>query len=470
MKKPLFLFFLSLFFFSSFSQEIWTLESCIIRAQEENLDIKQAKLSVLSSQQQLKQSKLSLLPSLNTGAAQAYNYGRTVDPYSNEFTNVNIKTNNLSLSSSITLFNGFQNINKVKRDNYEYMAKKHDVEKVINDISLAVATDFLQVLFNKELVAVADKQLEISIQQEERISKLVSVGQLPRSALLETQSQVASEQLQLVRAKNQRDIALLGIKQLLEIESNTNFDIVVPLIELPKQKKIPSTEEIYTKAFEIFPNVKSAMLRLKSSDKYLAMSKAGRLPIITLNGSMGSGYSDARTRILGVDSLGMISSGYQTISGENVLMPIFDYQSEITPFNQQLKENFSKSISFSMTIPIFNGWIANSSVANAKIAVMSAQNDLQKTQNQLRKEVEQVRADVIAAEKQFLFAKKSTEALQESFNYNQQKFNEGMLNVYDYNDAKNKLIKTESDLLQAKYDYLFKLKILDFFMGKPLTL
>ena len=236
MKKPLFLFFLSLFFFSSFSQEIWTLESCIIRAQEENLDIKQAKLSVLSSQQQLKQSKLSLLPSLNTGAAQAYNYGRTVDPYSNEFTNVNIKTNNLSLSSSITLFNGFQNINKVKRDNYEYMAKKHDVEKVINDISLAVATDFLQVLFNKELVAVADKQLEISIQQEERISKLVSVGQLPRSALLETQSQVASEQLQLVRAKNQRDIALLGIKQLLEIESNTNFDIVVPSIELPKKK------------------------------------------------------------------------------------------------------------------------------------------------------------------------------------------------------------------------------------------
>ena len=212
------------------------------------------------------------------------------------------------------------------------------------------------------------------------------------------------------------------------------------------------------------------MLRLKSSDKYLAMSKAGRLPIITLNGSMGSGYSDARTRILGVDSLGMISSGYQTISGENVLMPIFDYQSEITPFNQQLKENFSKSISFSMTIPIFNGWTTNSSVTNAKIAVMSAQNDLQKTQNQLRKEVEQVRADVIAAEKQFLFAKKSTEALQESFNYNQQKFNEGMLNVYDYNDAKNKLIKTESDLLQAKYDYLFKLKILDFFMGKPLTL
>ena len=151
-------------------------------------------------------------------------------------------------------------------------------------------------------------------------------------------------------------------------------------------------------------------------------------------------------------------------------MPVFDYQSEIIPFNQQLKDNFSKSLSFSLSIPLFNGWMTNASITNAKIAVMSAQNDLQKTKNQLRKEVEQVRADVVAAEKQFQFTKKSAEALQESFNYNQQKFNEGMLNVYDYNDAKNKLIKAESDLLQAKYDYLFKLKILDFFMGKPLTL
>lgn len=172
MKKSLFFFLLILCAFSSYSQENWTLESCINRAKEENLDIRQAKLSVLSSEQQLKQSKFSLLPSLNAGGSQGYNYGRTVDPYSNEFTNLNIKTNNFSLSSSVTLFSGFQNINKVKRDNYEYMAKKYDIEKVINGISLAVATDFLQLLFNKELVIVAEKQLDISIQQEERISKL----------------------------------------------------------------------------------------------------------------------------------------------------------------------------------------------------------------------------------------------------------------------------------------------------------
>ena len=166
MKKSLFFFLVILCAFTSYSQENWTLESCINRAKEENLEIRQAKLSVLSSEQQLKQSKFSLLPSLNAGGSQGYNYGRTVDPYSNEFTNLNIKTNNFSLSSSVTLFSGFQNINKVKRDNYEYMAKKYDIKKVINDISLAVATDFLQLLFNKELVIVAEKQLDISIQQE----------------------------------------------------------------------------------------------------------------------------------------------------------------------------------------------------------------------------------------------------------------------------------------------------------------
>jgi outer membrane protein len=455
---------------NSFSQKSWTLQECIKRAKEENLDIKQAKLSVLSSEQQLLQSKLSLFPSLNGGGSQGYNYGRTVDPYSNEFTNLNVKTNNFSLSSSVTLFSGFQNINKVKRDNYEYMAKKYDIEKVINDISLTVATDFLQLLFNKELVIMAEKQLEISIQQKERISKLVSAGQLAKSSLLETISQVAAEQLQLVKAKNQKEIALLNIKQLLEIQANTDFEILVPAIALPKQNKIQSTQEIYNAALEVFPNVKSAEYRLKSSDKSLAISRGGRSPRITLNGSMGSGYSDARTRILGVDSLGMFPSGYQTVSGESVLMPILNYHSEITPFNQQLKDNFSQSLSFSLSIPLFNGWMTNSSIANAKIGVLSAKNELQKTKNQLRKQVEQVRADVIAAEKQYVFAKKSSEALQESFTYNEQKFNEGMLNVYDYNDAKNKLIKAESDLLQAKYDYLFKIKILDFFMGKPLTL
>ena len=455
---------------SSFSQKSWTLQECINRAKEENLDIKQAKLSVLSSEQQLLQSKLSLFPSLNGGGSQGYNYGRTVDPYSNEFTNLNVKTNNFSLSSSVTLFSGFQNINKVKRDNYEYMARKYDIEKVINDISITVATDFLQLLFNKELVIMAEKQLDISSQQEERISKLVKEGQLAKSSLLETRSQVASEQLQLVKAKSQKAIALLNIKQLLEIEANNNFEILVPAISLPNQNKTPSTEEIYKSALEVFPNVKSAEYRLKSSDKSLAISRGGRSPRIMLNGSMGSGYSDARTRITGIDSLGMMPSGHQLSSGENVLMPILDFNSEITPFNQQLKDNFSQSLSFTLSIPLFNGWMTNSSIANAKIGVLSAKNDLQKTKNQLRKQVEQVRADVIAAEKQYEFAKKSAEALQESFTYNEQKFNEGMLNIYDYNDAKNKLIKAESDLLQAKYDYLFKVKILDFFMGKPLTL
>ena len=367
---------------SSFSQKSWTLQECINRAKEENLDIKQAKLSVLSSEQQLLQSKLSLFPSLNGGGSQGYNYGRTVDPYSNEFTNLNVKTNNFSLSSSVTLFSGFQNINKVKRDNYEYMAKKYDIEKVINDISLTVATDFLQLLFNKELVIMAEKQLEISIQQKERISKLVSAGQLAKGSLLETSSQVASEQLQFVKAKNQKEIALLNIKQLLEIQANTDFEILVPAIALPKQNKIQSTQEIYNAALEVFPNVKSAEYRLKSSDKSLAISRGGRSPRITLNGSMGSGYSDARTRILGVDSLGMFPSGYQTVSGESVLMPILNYHYEITPFNQQLKDNFSQSLSFSLSIPLFNGWMTNSSIANAKIGVLSAKNDLQKTKNQ----------------------------------------------------------------------------------------
>lgn len=454
----------------TFAQETWSLEECVNRAREKNLDIQDAKLSLLSSEQQLIQSKLSLFPSLNGGAAQGFNYGRTVDPYSNEFTNLNVKASNFSISSSMTLFNGFQNINKLRKDNYEYLAKQYDIERVVNDISMNVTTSFLQLLFNKELVIMAEKQLEIILQQEERINKLVEEGQLAKTSLLETRSQVASEQLQLINVKSQKSMALLNIKQLLEIEADIDFDIEVPIISMPIESNIPSTNEIYKYSLEFLPDIKSAEYRLKSSEKSLAISRGLRSPRITLSGSIGSGYSDARTRIVSVDSLGMTPSIYQLTNGENILMPILDYTSEITPFNQQLKDNLSNSLSFSISIPIFNGWTTNSSIANSKIWVMSARNTLQKTKNALRKQTEQVRADVLAAEKQYQYAKRNKDAFKEVFNHNEKKFNEGMINIYDYNESKNKFMKAQSDLIKSKYDYLFKIKILDFYMGNPLTL
>ena len=469
--KEFFLFCLSICIsLESFAQEAWSLEACVNRAREKNLDIQDAKLSLLSSEQQLRQSKLSLLPSLNGGAAQGFNYGRTVDPYSNEFTNLNVKASNFSISSSITLFNGFQTINKLRKDNYEYLAKQYDIEKVVNDISLNVTTGFLQLLFNKELVIIAEKQLEIILQQEERINKLVEEGQLAKTLLLEARSQVASEQLQLINVQSQKSMALLNIKQLLEIEADIDFDIDIPIISMPMESDIPSVDKIYKSSLEFFPDIKSAEYRLKSSEKSLAISRGLRSPRVTLSGSIGSGYSDARTRIVSIDSLGMTPSIYQLTNGENILMPILDYTLEITPFDQQLKDNFSNSLSFSISIPIFNGWLTNSSIANSKIWVMSARNTLQKTKNALRKQTEQVRADVLAAEKQYQYAKRNNDAFKEVFTHHEQKFNDGMINIYDYNESKNKFMKAQSDLLKSKYDYLFKIKILDFYMGNPLTL
>jgi len=469
--KEFFLFCLSICIsLESFAQEAWSLEACVNRAREKNLDIQDAKLSLLSSEQQLRQSKLSLLPSLNGGAAQGFNYGRTVDPYSNEFTNLNVKASNFSISSSITLFNGFQTINKLRKDNYEYLAKQYDIEKVVNDISLNVTTGFLQLLFNKELVIIAEKQLEIILQQEERINKLVEEGQLAKTSLLEARSQVASEQLQLINVQSQKSMALLNIKQLLEIEADIDFDIDIPIISMPMESDIPSVDKIYKSSLEFFPDIKSAEYRLKSSEKSLAISRGLRSPRVTLSGSIGSGYSDARTRIVSIDSLGMTPSIYQLTNGENILMPILDYTLEITPFDQQLKDNFSNSLSFSISIPIFNGWLTNSSIANSKIWVMSARNTLQKTKNALRKQTEQVRADVLAAEKQYQYAKRNNDAFKEVFTHHEQKFNDGMINIYDYNESKNKFMKAQSDLLKSKYDYLFKIKILDFYMGNPLTL
>ena len=280
---------------------------------------------------------------------------------------------------------------------------------------------------------------------------MVDVGRLPKGNLLDTESQMTQEELQLINVQNQLDIAFLNMKQLLDLDASYSFDITAPEVSITESFAARNSEELYTTAVNNLPDVKSANAKVQSAERSLAIAQGGRSPRLSLSGSMGTGYSDARQKITGVDSLSLVPT-------------YVDY-----PFEEQLEDNVSQSVSFSLSIPIFNGWQANSSIVRAKISVLQSQYNLQQAENQLRKEIEQANADALAAHKKYLASQKSVQALSESFRYTEEKYNVELVSTYEYNDAKNRLFHAEADLLQAKYDYIFKTKILDFYTGNELT-
>ena len=433
------------------AQKSWSLKDCLKHAAEHNLTIKQAVLSTTLSKNALTQSKLTVLPSLNTNASHSFNFGRSIDPYTNTFTLDRVRNNNFGVSSSVTLFGGFQNVNNIRKSKYDYLASKYDAEKIANDISINIITAFLQLMYNKELVEVNEDKLALSRLQVNRVSEMVDVGRLPKANLLDTESQMAQEELQLINVQNQLDIAFLNMKQLLDLDANYSFDITTPELSVTESFIARNSEELYKTALGNLPDVKSADAKVHSAERSLAIAQGGRSPRLSLYGSWGTGYSDARQKITGVDSLS--------------LLPTYANY----PFEQQIEDNVSQSVSFSLSIPIFNGWQASSSIGRAKIGVLQSQYNLQQAENQLRKQIEQANADALAAHKKYLASQKSVQALSESFRYTEEKYNVELVSTYEYNDAKNRLFQAEADLLQAKYDYIFKTKILDFYTGNELT-
>ncbi|MFL2570213.1 MAG: TolC family protein [Flavobacteriales bacterium] len=435
---------------SIYAQKQWTLEDCLSYAQDNNITIKKAFLNTEITKQNHFQSKMALLPNLNASLSENTNFGRNIDPVTNQITIDRVRNNNFSLSSSVTLFNGFQSINNIRKNNFDYLSSKYDAEKIANDISVNIVTAYLQLLYNTDLVEVSQQKVDVSELQVERIAKMVEVGSLPKGDLLNTESQKSQEELQLINAQNQRDIAKLNLIQLLDLSVSESFDIVQLEVDVDENYSTVDNQSVYTLALENLPDVKSAETKLKSSERSLAISQGARSPRLSLSASVGTLYSDANRRLV-YDSLGAIPTPQ-------------DY-----PFEDQFNDNVSQAISLSLSIPIFNNWQVNSSISRAKIGVLQAQYSLQEAKNNLRKTIEQAQNDARSAQKKYIASKKSLVYQEESFQYTQNKYDLQLVNSYDYNNAKNTLFKAETDLLQSKYDYLFKTKMLDFYMGKPLT-
>lgn len=453
------------------AQEQWTLQRCIEYALDNNLSIKQAQLSVILSYENLNQSRLSILPNVNGNASQNYNFGRSIDPLTNQFVTESIESANYGINSSVVLFSGFQKLNTIRQNRYQMQSDKSNLAKIKNDVSLNVATLYLQVLYTKELIKINQNQLQISKEQLSRAEKNVAAGAITQGDLLAIKAQVAQEELNTGTAQNQYQLAYLNLKQILEFSYDDTLTIVEPqtLKVAPLAKE--DTDEVYRMALQTQPDIDRVDFALRSARKGLAAAKGAVSPRLSLGSNLGTGYSSGRQRVVPGSSPTLAGSQLigVTTSGESVYQPIFIPQIEKTPFRTQIDQNLSQSVSISLQIPLLNGWQIQSGIKRAKINLQNAEIASEIARKNLSKTVIQATMDARAAEQRYLASQRSVESLTAAFTYTEQKFAVGLINSLDYSISKNNLAKAETELLQAKYDFIFKNKVIDFYLGNPLS-
>lgn len=456
---------------SSFAQErVWTLEECINYAFENNIQIQQNQISQLITQEDLKNSKYNVLPNLNGSASHTYNFGQTIDPFTNQFANSQVRSNSFSLSSNFTIFNGFRNINTIKRNQAQTEAAKLDLDKMKNDIALNISNGYLTILFNKELLKNAQAQLRVTATQVDRIKKQVIAGALAAGANKDIEAQYATEELQLINAQNQLQLAKLNLAQLLRLETAEEFDVVSPnLDKFSGVSELVSPGALYLTAVEIMPEIKSAEYSLYTAEKNSQIARSAYYPTLTIGGSIGTGYSGANREITGFQNNGFLANGDITSGGDDVLSPSITPSFQDKSFTDQFDENQNKSIGFRLSIPIFNGMSSRINVQKAKLQAQNTSLIYENSKLQLRQNIESAHNDANSALKRFKAAEKSVDALTTSFAYTQERFNVGIINSFDFNNEKNRLTNAQSELLQAKYNYIFSTKVLDFYQGKAFT-
>ncbi len=434
-------------------QKEWSLEDCIRHAIENNIQIKQQGILTEYQKNALELSKLKLLPSVNGSANHNYSFGRALDETTYQYTeNQSVQSNNFYLGANLNLFNGLINYNSIKRSEYDLLSSEEDLKNFSDNIALTVALDYLQILLNKELVTATQNQLGITRQQIEKTKKLVDAGSVARGSLLQIQAQAASEELQLINITNQLETSVLNITQLLELKTPEGFVVFVPAIALDTNTLVTGNiNEIYEIAVGTRPEIKSSQYKLIASEIDLKIARGGRSPRLSMNNSFSTGYSDIRKKLLGVDP----------VSG-----PIYGNYS----FADQVNDNINYGIGFSLNIPILNGWQVNKNISNSRLAIQNSEYTLEGTKKTLYKNIQKAFTDAVAAMKKYNASMKAVESTQESFRYTEQKFNVGMVTPVDYNAAKTQLLNAQSDMSQAKYEFIFKTKVLDFYKGIPLNL
>ncbi|WP_210515492.1 TolC family protein [Hymenobacter terricola] len=463
----------------------WTLQRAVDYALEHNLGVRLNSLSAQNNKVVLNQSKAALLPSANLNGNQTWQFGTSVNPLTYEYQSQTIRANNFSAVSQLVLFQGFQLRNTIKRNALDYEASVQDIEKAKNDLSLNVASQFLQLVLAQELVRANQLHVDNDQAQLDRAKILLKAGSIPESTVLDTQSQLATDQLNVITAQNQADLARLALMQLLNIDPATakNFQIDVPQLADPDEEAPYSLDvnQAFQTASTRLPEIKAAELRVQSARRSTDLTRGAYYPRLFLSGQIFTGFSSSSvSRVISGTSAGtpfplvVLDAAGNPVpgtSGYTVQLP-GQPTYDVLPvrFFDQLNNNLGKQIQFGLSVPILNGLQVRTGVQRALLNEQSATVRAEQARLTLRQSIEQAYADARAAQLQYSAAKRQVTALTLTQRNSEIRFNNGLLNGTEFNIAKNNLTFAESNRIQAKYSFIFRRKVLEFYQGKPLTL
>ncbi len=473
MKKSIQIILFLLFVTNTFAQtKKWTLEECVVYAFKNNISIKLSELDSKNSAIEKNAAIGNFLPTVNANAQHSWNIGLNQNITTGILENQTQQNTSLGLNVGLTIYNGLQNQNKIRRANLSIIAAQFQISKMKDDVALNIANAFLQILFNKENLKVQNEQLTNTEKQFARTNELVNAGSIPSGDLLEIKATIAGNKQNVVLAENALMISKLSLAQLLQLSDFKDFDVAETISDSKESSiLLENPENILKKAKHERIELKIAKSNLELAEKDIAIAKGAFQP--TLSAFYGfntrASYND---RVIGVapDSNNPFSPiGFVEGSTTRVLQPnLIPVLGSAAPVFDQFSDFKGNSFGFQLSIPILNGFTVKNNVARNKIAFERSKIALQQSEIDLERNVYTAYANAKGAQNAFESAKISLEARQNAVAFSKERFNVGMMNSFDYNQSQSLLVNAQSEVIRTKYDYIFKIKIVELYFGIPI--
>ena len=466
---------LSAFSFTAKAQQVISLQKAVDLTLANNLTIKQAQITEALANEDVKQGKYNQLPSLSANPSAGFNFGRS--PVAGQYAYVNQSSFSVSSSASVQviLYQGGQLRNQVLQNKLILDADKTATAKVKNDLLLNVVTDYLTILTDQDLVTAAQQQIDLAKITLDRSQKNFDQGAATLADLSQAKAQLSTAELNLTNAQNQVDLAILILKQYMEMDPKTEITVEKPDIsKLTDIKTIYDATDVIKTALSVNPDIKLAELQQATYEQAIKIAKGNYYPVLSLFGNLQSSYSDAvKQRLIGQSDPTLVNIGKVQGTGQIVTtidptpQPIY---APSYPFTNQFGDNFNQQIGISLQIPIFNRFTARTSVRKAKLNYEYAQLSTQLAKNNLSKTIIQAVLDLEASEKSYQSALQTFNSNKEALNVTKQRYDAGFVNTLDYNTAITNYNKSQNDMIEARYQMIFRSKVIDYYIGNPIKL
>jgi outer membrane protein len=463
----------------------WDLRTCVEYAIKHNISVQQADIQARLAKLQADQSRSNQLPTMSGSSGLGMRLGRSIDPVTNAFTTTQFLYNNFGLNGGIQLYNNSRLRNTAEASNYSWLASIADLQTASNDISLNVATFYLQILSTIEQSEIAKIQIAQTTEQLAATKKRVEVGLLPEINLLELETQLANDSSNYITAISNVEQSKLSLKALLNLDAAEPFDVYVQPVDQIKLQNFTdlAPDYVFNIAAQNLPNIKAANLRVKAAEKNRLAAKAGFYPTLSFGYSLSSNFSNAFKYISGVEMAGFsnisAASPFVTVGSAKyfVQSPVFntitsnrDFSNIWNGWGRQLDNNFGQNFGFQLSIPIFNANQSKTAYQQSKLNYQSVSLQEENAQRKLKQDIFAAHTNAVVALNKLNATQKAVTTAEKAYSFATKRYELGLLGTIELLNNQNNFLRAKVNFKSAQYEYVFRIKLLEFYKGEALSL